>query len=397
MAPLGGGGRLPFREGTTGPHEAFHTPAAVSAGSLFLASNEAEVTRVRAVPRGPGEPRLLTAFDTEAVVHLYCQDSTLVLLERAAQDQESSTALSVHDFRVTLWDAESLRHVAMLEFLPHLADLPAGGHSEVSDVALAKDSLALHVFTDRTDGTGQGHNRTLFWRLDTTRPAEESLRFHGVLRKPHLEGEVSDTGFIFLNDRFFLRQLEELFPESDCFATQVQVFKLEPHLALAALEPSVIDVNRQEVSYSMEGEDSLRLEPGAASRLAIFNALANSFKVFDLPSGSLLQCLDLRLETSLGAGPLLDVRQWFPAGWVGGRFALLAELVRPEGSSLRLVLVVEGELVLGRELGSGGMGPMPDPTRAVADLAGAVLVTEDRWLVAYPEGEAGRLQPKNSF
>ena len=50
-----------------------------------------------------------------------------------------------------------------------------------------------------------------------------------LYRKPLVEANICDTGFIFLNDRYFLRYLSGLYTlnHKPSFATKLQVFDVE--------------------------------------------------------------------------------------------------------------------------------------------------------------------------
>ena len=78
-----------------------------------------------------------------------------------------------------------------VSFLDKLEDIPRGSvHTEISDVSLINDCLAVHVFVTNLDwllpdeiiNNPQSKNITLFWRLNTNKPANNNLSFKTLIR-----------------------------------------------------------------------------------------------------------------------------------------------------------------------------------------------------------------------
>ena len=79
-----------------------------------------------------------------------------------------------------------------VEFLDKLEDIPRESvHTEISDISLIKDCLAVHVFVTNLDWllpdeimeNPQSKNITLFWKLNTSNPTQDSLHFKTLIRK----------------------------------------------------------------------------------------------------------------------------------------------------------------------------------------------------------------------
>ena len=74
-------------------------------------------------------------------------------------------------------------------------------HTEISDVAIEKDTLAVHVFVTNLDWllpdeiiqNPQSKNITLFWSLDTLNPSRSNLRFQTLIRKSLVEGNKTSV------------------------------------------------------------------------------------------------------------------------------------------------------------------------------------------------------------
>ena len=86
-------------------------------------------------------------------------------------------------------------HVTDVEFLEFLEDIPRDNvHTEISDISIIKDCLAVHVFVTNLDWllpdeimqNPQSKNITLFWRLDTSHPTKDSLHFNTMIRDASL-------------------------------------------------------------------------------------------------------------------------------------------------------------------------------------------------------------------
>ena len=79
-----------------------------------------------------------------------------------------------------------------MAFLDKLEDIPRGSvHTEISDVSLINDCLAVHIFVTNLDWllpdeiihNPQSKNITLFWSLNTSNPSNDNLHFKTLIRK----------------------------------------------------------------------------------------------------------------------------------------------------------------------------------------------------------------------
>ena len=103
-----------------------------------------------------------------------------------------------------------------------------------------------------------------------------------------VEANICDTGFIFLNDRYFLRYLSGLHTlnHKPSFATKLQVFEAT---ALETCTPWIVDVSQSDVrDFGDCNEGSVHLESGSSSRLASFNVHSKEFKILDIRDGDIL-------------------------------------------------------------------------------------------------------------
>ena len=109
-----------------------------------------------------------------------------------------------------------------------------------------------------------------------------------LCRKPLVEANICDTGFIFLNDRYFLRYLSGLVTinHKPSFATKLQVFDATD---LEAGTPWIVDVSQADVrDFGDCNEGSVHLESGTSTRLAAFNVHSKEFKILDIRDGDTL-------------------------------------------------------------------------------------------------------------
>ena len=108
------------------------------------------------------------------------------------------------------------------------------------------------------------------------------------LRKSLVEANICDTGFIFLNQKYFLRYLSGLYSLNNkpSFATKCQVFDVEE---LEGGSPWIVDVSHSDVrDFGDCNDDSLHLEAGPSSRMASFNVHSKEFKILDISNGDIL-------------------------------------------------------------------------------------------------------------
>ena len=273
-------------------------------GSTSL-GNENKTTSIQIFDREDvkAPPITFQTFQAMTEVHLYCYEHTLVLLERRTQENLITSVISVNNFKLSLWNTETLELIQYVDFLDKIEDIPRDNvHTEISDVAIEKDSLAVHVFVTNLDWllpdeilqNPQSKNITLFWSLDTLNPTKLGVTFRTLIRKSLVEGNICDTGFIFLNQRFFLRYLSGLFTLNNKpkFATKIQVFKAKD---LEKVQPWIVDINQSDVlDFGDCNDDSLKLEPGTSSRVAAFNVYNSTFKIIDIAKREPVLIVDLR-------------------------------------------------------------------------------------------------------
>ena len=280
------------------------TPSRIFVGSTSLAS-PAQHTSIQIYDRNnvQDHPVMFKTFEAMTEVHLYCHENTLVLLERRTPENFITSVISVNNFKLSIWNTETLELIQYVDFLDKIQDIPRDNvHTEISDVAIEKDTLAVHVFVTNLDWllpdeviqNPQSKNITLFWSLDTLNPSKSNLRFRTLIRKSLVEGNICDTGFIFLNHGYFLRYLSGLFASDNQpkFATKIQVFQAKD---LATVQPWIVDINQSDVlDFGDCNDDSLKLEPGLSSRIAAFNVYNSSFKIIDIVKREPVLFVDLR-------------------------------------------------------------------------------------------------------
>ena len=192
----------------------------------------------------------------------------------------------------------------------------------------------------------QSNNITLFWSLDTHNPSPNNLNFKTVIRweiiillvpdfyyfynaisrKSLVEDSICDTGFIFMNRRYFCRYLSGLYNTADDlprFATKLQVFDMTD---LENTKPWIVDVNEASVKdFEDCNDDSMKLEPGISNRMAAYNANKKSFKIINIEDGSIMQFIDF--NTAAGPRPRNRFSTWqfHDANWCFDKFVFLQE------------------------------------------------------------------------
>ena len=86
-------------------------------------------------------------FQDTTEVHLYSFNKTLVVLERSSVENMITSIIKISDFRVSVWNADSLVFVTELDFLDKVQSgesLPRGNvHTEISDIGLNNTHLAV--------------------------------------------------------------------------------------------------------------------------------------------------------------------------------------------------------------------------------------------------------------
>ena len=192
----------------------------------------------------------------------------------------------------------------------------------------------------------QSNNITLFWSLDTHNPSPNNLNFktlirwkiiillvpdfyyfyNAISRKSLVEDSICDTGFIFMNRRYFCRYLSGLYNTADDlprFATKLQVFDMTD---LENTKPWIVDVNEASVKdFEDCNDDSMKLEPGISNRMAAYNANKKSFKIINIEDGSIIQFIDF--NTAAGPRPRNRFSTWqfHDANWCFDKFVFLQE------------------------------------------------------------------------
>ena len=314
-----------------------------------------------------------------------------------------TSIIKISDFRVSVWNADSLVFVTELDFLDKVQSgesLPRGNvHTEISDIGLNNTHLAVQVFLTNPDwflpGEGmenpRSQNITFFWSLDSSNPAVETLHYLTSLRKSLVEAEICETGFIHLNEKFFCRYLSGIFSDSSPkFSTKLQVFDLED---LEHTSPWIVNVNQSDVKdFEDCNEDSIKLEQGASHRVAVFNVYKSLFKILNIETGDVKLKIDLRNSNILGRRSF-TAWQLYDSNWSFGRFLFLSEINNIQQlnkKTFQIIIVTPEEnhrehlldlphFLIGNKLESGvEKQEMIIPSNRVhLDLTGAVIVTEE--------------------
>jgi len=350
------------------------------------------------------EPQILATYHDTTEIHLYCYDNTLLVLERRAVENMITSIINVNNFRLNIWNTETLEHITEVTFLDKLDELPIENvHTEISDVAIAKDVLAVHVFVTNLDWllpdeilqNPQSKNTTLFWDLNTSNPSINSLSFRTSIKKslvePHNNG-TCDTGFIFLNESYFCRSLSGFHPPLH-FSTQIQVFDVND---LKNCKPRIIDINQSTVKdYGDCNEDCINLEPGNSCRVSAYSQYKKNFKILNIKTGEQLMLIDF---TDKGCyRTLFTTWQMYDANWTLGKFVFLQEVPNLETlkKSFQLIVVTDQKnrsghlknlpnLLIGNSLESDmEKHDMIVPgNRVHVDVRGLVLVTEQFLMIS---------------
>jgi len=354
----------PFRSSTpiriqeirAGKEESIHTTCAITSNKVFVGSSRltdaSQKTTIQVFDRTNTVTSSVTfkTFEEATEVHLYSYENTLVLLERRTQENLLTSVISVNNFKISIWNSETFEFIQYIDFLEKIQDIPKHNvHTEISDVAIVKDTLAIHVFVTNLDWllpeeivqNPQSKNITLFWSLDTDDPSVSNILFRTLIRKNLVEGNICDTGFIFLNQSFFLRYLSGLYASDSRpkFASKIQVFQTND---LAKAQPWIVDVNQSDVlDFGDCNDDSLKLEPGFSSRIATFNVYNSSFKILDIKQGQTLLYVDM--SPRAGMSPLFSVWQMYDANWIGGNFMFVKDvsLLNNKKKTLQVIVVTD--------------------------------------------------------
>jgi len=385
--------------------ESIHPTCAITPTKIFVGSTSlADPTKNTSIQvfdrinvRAP--PVTFQTFEAMTEIHLYCYENTLVLLERRTQENFITSVISVNNFKLSIWNTETLELVQYVDFLDKIQDIPRDNvHTEISDVAIEKDSLAVHVFVTNLDWllpdeviqNPQSKNISLFWSLDTVKPTKLNVNFRTLIRKSLVEGNICDTGFIFLNQSYFLRYLSGLFASDNRpkFATKIQVFKAKD---LEKVQPWIVDINQSDVlDFGDCNDDSLKLEPGTSSRVAAFNVYNSTFKIIDIVKREPVLLVDL--SSHFGLNSMFSVWQMYDANWVGGNFMFVKDVPQLNSNKkmLQVIVVTKNKnktdhlpqfqnFLTGTSISPVlEFGDVLTPgTRVHVDLAGVAIVNED--------------------
>ena len=138
-----------------------------------------------------------------------------------------------------------------------------------------------------------------------------------------MDVDVSDTGFIFMNDKYFCRYLSGLYTRENetnpRFATKLQVFRLDK---INTEDPTNINVNDITMRNLEDcNDDSIKIEAGKSKRAAAYNVKLNSFKIIDLKAGHVIKAIDL----AESGGGNWSQWQFYDANWSLGNFIFVQE------------------------------------------------------------------------
>ncbi len=204
-----------------------------------------------------------------------------------------------------------------------------------------------------------------------------------------MDVDVSDTGFIFMNDKYFCRYLSGLYTRENetnpRFATKLQVFRLD---RINTEDPTNINVNDITMRNLEDcNDDSIKIEAGKSNRAAAYNIKLNSFKIINLKTGHVIKAIDL---ADRGRG---NWSQWqfYDANWSLGNFIFVQEKTDFENlKTFQLVIFSLEEHKTGHLLNlpnyliGGTVRSKIERTEMIlpgntihVDMRGIVMVTED--------------------
>lgn len=209
-------------------------------------------------------------------------------------------------------------------------------------------------------------------------------------RKSLVDMDASDTGFIYMNDKYFCRYLSGLYTRENetnpRFATKLQVFSLD---RINTEDPTTLTVN-DIVMRNLEdcNDDSIKIEAGKSNRAAAYNVKLNSFKIINLTNCQVIKAIDL----SERRGGAWSQWQFYDANWSLGNFIFVQEKADFESDLKTFQLIIfsleehkTGHLLnLPNYLIGGTVGSKIEKTEMIlpgnmihVDMKGIVLVTED--------------------
>jgi len=266
-------------------------------------------------------------------LHLYVKGFSLVSLAVDASTAENDDELTA--FKISVYDTRSLELAYTINFLEHLPDYVRGSPADycVSDIALTKLDIAVHIFydifyddDDDDERTCVAKNITLRYKIDADNPHKEAEYLDSV-PSPSVFGagaRVLDddvllgTGFICLNQKFLVLQFAVDAVDRPTLECGVYIYQragrdLEPPQRLEYCHPfEVEEIHRHCL---------LKLEEGASPFLVSWERSINS------PSIILVN-----LQTKLIVSKIQLDGIYRPCNWYGGVF-LFTEV----GSALRIL------------------------------------------------------------
>merc|ERR1719319_1897409 len=204
-------------------------------------------------------PQCLQEFPNGTEVHLYSFDNTLVVLKC------SLSSIGLDNYTVSIWNVKTLEFVMDIDFINEVKSSDSDNRdylkSEISDVAIEENMIALHVYGSGLLGTMLPlQNVTLFFTLDTRIPLKENISFLLKVKEPITEEGFTDCGFIYMNKKIFTRLGES---ETD---TVLQCFQMD---SIKINHPA--HFYKKLTNYEEDKLDvSIKLEPGNSYKVAMF-------------------------------------------------------------------------------------------------------------------------------
>ena len=202
----------------------------------------------------------------------------------------------------------------------------------------------------------QSKNTTLFWTLDTANPSPENVTFKAIMRyvglkalkynnhkvvlfrKSLVDVGLSDTGFIFMNDKYFCRYLSGLYTRENesnpRFATKLQVFQSDK---INIKDPTNVNVNDIAMRNIEDcNDDSIKLEAGQSNRAAAYNVKLSSFKIINLTNGQVIKAINF----AESGGGIWSQWQFYDANWSLGNFIFVQEKAEFENNLKTFQMVI---------------------------------------------------------
>jgi hypothetical protein len=216
----------------------------------------------------PGQ-RFKCKFEEEDCEYCNCQtkltkfNNLMVLVERHWSVEDQQIIASFWDLRdePRLFKEEDL----MDKLTSDILDKGALKDIDQVFIDISSEIMAVHFQTTTPDNSST-LNITLFYRVNTTEPSKEADFIQLVKIVENLEPSDSTYSRIGLNEKYFVRRLEDFFEVSEIDAL------------LKAVEKPKIKILK-------EGPQYFNIEPGISNRLAIFDYQTRILKIVDLETG----------------------------------------------------------------------------------------------------------------